>query len=86
MTERVLELPISSETARLLREALDNGPYATEAEVIAEALEQWRAARDTAGQQLRGLWADGLASGPGRFASIEDIKDEARRRAAPPSE
>lgn len=31
-------------------------------------------------EQLRRLWAEGLASGPGRFETIDDIKSEARRR------
>jgi antitoxin ParD1/3/4 len=30
--------------------------------------------------ELRRLWQEGLASGPGRFKSIDQIKKEARRR------
>jgi antitoxin ParD1/3/4 len=30
--------------------------------------------------ELRRLWAEGLASGPGRFDDIEAIKREARRQ------
>ena len=32
--------------------------------------------------ELLKLWQDGIASGPGRFKSIEQIKREAWRRAA----
>ena len=32
--------------------------------------------------QLRRLWDEGIASGAGRFRSIDHIKKEARRRAA----
>ena len=32
--------------------------------------------------ELRRLWADGIASGTGLFEDIEAIKDEARRRRA----
>jgi antitoxin ParD1/3/4 len=31
-------------------------------------------------ERLRTLWAEGLASGPGRFADLAAIKAEARRR------
>jgi hypothetical protein len=33
---------------------------------------------------MRDLWQEGIASGPGRFKSIDAIKKEARRRAARP--
>jgi len=32
-------------------------------------------------EYLRLLWQEGIASGPGRFKSIDRIKKEARRRA-----
>ena len=33
-------------------------------------------------EELRRLWDEGIARGPGHFRSIDDIKKEARRRAA----
>ena len=39
----------------------------------------WRAFRRTK-QYLQEAWDKGIASGPGKYASIEDIIGEARRR------
>ena len=39
-----------------------------------------RAAREPATAELQRLWQEGVASGPGRFTSIDQIKKEARRR------
>ncbi len=39
-----------------------------------------RSAKLHALDKLRRLWAEGLASGPGKFRSITSIKREARRR------
>jgi hypothetical protein len=39
-----------------------------------------RAAREPATAELQRLWQEGIASGPGRFTSIDQIKKEARRR------
>jgi hypothetical protein len=39
-----------------------------------------RATRDPATAELQRLWQDGIASGPGRFTSIRQIKKEAQRR------
>lgn len=41
---------------------------------------QRRAVQQQDVEELRRLWAEGLASGRGRFADIEGIKVEARRR------
>jgi hypothetical protein len=41
-----------------------------------------RARQELSTEELRALWQRGVESGPGRFASIDEIKKEARRRAA----
>ena len=38
------------------------------------------ATREPATAELQRLWQEGVASGPGRFTSIDQIKKEARRR------
>jgi antitoxin ParD1/3/4 len=46
-------------------------------------LRDWRVRRSMRGvdaDELRRLWQEGIASGPGRLRSIEKIKQEGRRR------
>ena len=72
---------LAPDMAALVREAVESGGYATETEVVEEALREWRLRhalspreRDT----LRALWTEGRAGGPGRLGSIAAIKREAR--------
>ena len=80
-----LSVALTPELAASVRAAVRTGEYASTSEVVREALRAWRLRR-TGGQrandELRRLWDEGLASGPGRFGSIEDIKAEGRRRLA----
>jgi len=67
--------------ARLVREAVVAGDYASSSELIQEALEWWaveRAPRDAAAIKLRKLWEEGLSSGEGAPLNIEAIKRRAR--------
>lgn len=51
--------------------------------MIRDALRQCKDRRDLHGytvEELRKLVQEGIDSGPGRFASIDEIKAEARRR------
>jgi antitoxin ParD1/3/4 len=41
-----------------------------------------RTDQDLHADELRALWQRGVESGPGRFGSIDEIRKEARRRAA----
>jgi antitoxin ParD1/3/4 len=79
-----VSVALTAELIELLNEAVDSGEYTSTSEVVRDALRHWRLRRaalagDT--QELRILWEEGIASGPGRFASIDQIKREARRRA-----
>jgi antitoxin ParD1/3/4 len=78
-----VSVALTPEFMALLQEAVDTGEYTSASEVIRDALRQWkqrRAIQDLSADDLRRLWEEGLASGPGRFKSIEAIKKEARRR------
>jgi antitoxin ParD1/3/4 len=80
-----VSVALTTEMTELVQQAVASGEYASASEVIREALREWkhrRAFRLPEQDELRRLWAEGLASGPGRFASIDDIKQEARRRLA----
>lgn len=78
-----VSIALTPEMTDLLEQAVASGEYATGGEVIHEALREWKLRRAPKLQErneLRRLWAEGLASGPGRFGSVDDIKREARRR------
>jgi antitoxin ParD1/3/4 len=78
-----LSIALTTEMARLVRGAVESGEYASNSDVVLEALREWekrRALRQDDVEELRRLWAEGLASGPGRLADIESIKAEALRR------
>ncbi|QDC00068.1 MULTISPECIES: type II toxin-antitoxin system ParD family antitoxin [Phyllobacteriaceae] len=76
-------ITLSSELATAVDEAVATGEYASASEVVRDALRLWKERRDLLGytvEELRVLWDEGIASGPGRFASMDEIKAEARRR------
>jgi antitoxin ParD1/3/4 len=78
-----LSIALTPEMASLVRRAVESGEYATTSEVIREALREWkqrRALQPRDIEELRLLWEEGLASGPGRFQDMDAIKAEARRR------
>ncbi len=85
-----VSVALTTEMAELVEEAVASGDYASGSEVIRDALREWKVRRTLnfrERDELRRLWAEGLASGPGRFSGTASIKREARRRlkAAPPS-
>lgn len=78
-----LSVALTPEMAVLIRGAVESGEYATTSEVVREALREWKQRRILQQgdiEELRRLWVEGLASGPGRFQDIHAIKAEARRR------
>ena len=78
-----VSIALTPEFIALLKEAVETGEYTSASEVIRDALRDWklqRALRDMNADELRQLWQEGIASGPGRFKSIDHIKKEARRR------
>jgi antitoxin ParD1/3/4 len=71
-----MSISLTEEHARLVKDAVASGDYASSSEVIREALRDWKTKR-----LLGQLWDEGLASGrsePGE--TIEDIEAEGRRR------
>ncbi len=70
-----LSIALTPELAKLVREAVGSGDYASSSEVIREALRDWKTKR-----LMGGLWDEGLASGRSAATeTIDDIKAEARR-------
>lgn len=79
-----VSVALTSEFVTLLKEAVETGEYTSASEVIRDALRDWKVRRTSPmmdAAELRRLWDEGIASGPGRFKTIGDIKKEARRRA-----
>jgi antitoxin ParD1/3/4 len=80
---RKVSVALTPELIAAVRDAVEPGEYASTSEVIREALRTWRvrrATRDLATAELQRLWQEGISSGSGRFASIDRIKKETRRR------
>ena len=78
-----ISVALTAELTALVEEAVESGEYASSSEVIREALREWKHRRfsiDGERERLRRLWAEGLASGPGRLEDMAAIKAEARRR------
>jgi antitoxin ParD1/3/4 len=78
-----ISVALTAEMAALVSQAVESGEYATGSEVIREALREWKQRRSLLHHEremLQQLWAEGLASGPGRFQDMAAIKAEARRR------
>ncbi len=76
-------ITISSELADEVDEAVASGEYPSDSEVVVDALRQWKERRDNFGyslEELKRLVQEGIDSGPGRYASMDEIKAEARRR------
>lgn len=77
-----MSIALTPEMAAMVTQAVETGEYATSSEVIREALREWNQRRSLMQQEqarLRELWAEGIASGPGQFKSMADIKAAARR-------
>ena len=78
-----MSIAVTPEMAALITQAVENGEYATSSEVVREALREWNLRRSLLQQErehMQKLWAEGLASGPGRYKDMAAIKAEARRR------
>ncbi|TPN81617.1 type II toxin-antitoxin system ParD family antitoxin [Mesorhizobium sp. CU2] len=74
-------ITLSPELAQAVDDVVAAGEYASASEVIRDALRQWKDRRDLLGytvEELRKLVQEGIDSGPGRFASMDEIKAEAR--------
>jgi antitoxin ParD1/3/4 len=78
-----VSVALTPEMAELVRRAVQTGEYASTSEVIREALREWkskRRAEELEIEELRRLWEQGLASGPGRFKDLKALRREAHRR------
>ena len=86
MAGRVLQVVLPDDLDAEISAAVSRGEYPSAAEAVAGAVEEWRASRrgnlPLQVDEVRRLWDEGIAGGPDRDMSIEDIKAEARQRSA----
>ena len=78
-----VSIALTPEMAAAVRQAVESGDYASNSEIVREALRDWklkRALQQQEVEELRRLWQEGLHSGPSRLAGMADLKAEARRR------
>ena len=78
-----MSIALTPEMAAAVRAVVANGEYVSSSEVVREALRDWqlrRALQQKELEELRHVWREGIASGPGHLADMQAIKDEARHR------
>ncbi len=82
-TVEKITMALTRDMAGFVRDAVETGEYASTSEVIRDAVREWKERRDLLGytvEELRGLVREGLESGPSKYASMDEVKAEARRR------
>jgi len=78
-----ITVALSPEMAGFVRRAVEAGEYASSDDAIREALQEWKDRREPLGytvEELRKLVREGIDSGPSPYASMDEVKTEARRR------
>jgi antitoxin ParD1/3/4 len=78
-----ISIALTGEQITALKAAVETGEYATTSEIIREALRDWQFKRELRGEdlkRLRGLWAEGKASGPAQQLDLGEAREQARRR------
>ncbi|NDW04623.1 type II toxin-antitoxin system ParD family antitoxin [Jiella pacifica] len=81
--EKSFNVRLAEDEARFVEDEVALGRFGSVSEVVAEAIRTLRADREPAGwstEELRRLAEEGNRSGPSRFTSIDEVKQEARRR------
>lgn len=66
-----MSVALSREMAETVRQAVESGEYASDSEVIREALREWklrRQLRQREREELQRMWAEGLAAVPNSWA------------------
>ncbi|MBO0903653.1 ribbon-helix-helix domain-containing protein [Jiella sonneratiae] len=81
--EKSFNVQLAEDEARFVEDEVALGRFGSVSEVVAEAIRTFRAGHeptDWSTEELRHLAEEGDRSGPSRFASIDEVKQEARRR------
>jgi antitoxin ParD1/3/4 len=82
---RTMTISLSSQQAGRIEAAVETGDYASNSEVLRDALRLWEAnqeRRRAEVERLRTAIEEGLASGPGRSVTAAELISEFKARAA----
>lgn len=79
-TTEKLSIRLPKELVDLLRAEVTRGAYGSVSDVVCAALQFWCDERRRTQLGVAALWLEGVQSGPGIFADIEEIKRAARAR------
>ena len=82
-----VSVALTPEIVAMLKDAVDTGEYTSTSEVVREALRDWKMRRTAHFMEiteLRGLWKEGIASGPSIDAKLvfRRLRDKYARQAA----
>ena len=78
-----ISVALTPELVNEVKLAVQHGDYASNSEVIREALRDWREKRSmktTIIEEIREAWNQGISSGAGKYKSMDAIKAAARKR------
>lgn len=82
---RTMTISLSPQQANRIQQAVETGAYASNSEVLREALRLWEQREEVRLLELARLkqaFSDGLASGEGREVSVESLLAGFREKAA----
>lgn len=82
-TVEKISIALTPDLAALVRQAVEDGYYASTSEIVREALRDWQKKQSLQAQQtlaLRSLWQEGINSGSAGVLDMAGIKREARQR------
>lgn len=83
-----MSISLTPEMAAMVRGAVATGDYASTSEVVRDALRVWRTHQSPGDAMIAAigedeigrLWDEGIASGPGKSGSIDEIITHAKKR------
>jgi antitoxin ParD1/3/4 len=81
-TVEKITIALTPDLASMVRDAVNNGYYASTSEIVREALRDWKKkqiADEQRAWELRALWKEGIDSGSAGTLNIAEIKKEARK-------
>ncbi len=73
---RTMTISLSPQQASRIKKAVEDGAYASNSEVVRDALRLWEQREELRTLELARLkqaYAEGMASGPGREAKADDL-------------
>lgn len=83
---RTLNVSLTPHQAELMKSAVDSGGYASNSEIVRDALRLWEQREEVRRIELARLKAaydEGMASGEGRHISADDLLAELKAEARP---